>query len=123
MGKVFEKNDPRINRKGRPKKELTFSDVLKKKLKELRKVKKGNIEQEMQTIDIMMEKWIELAIAGDSKAMKDIVERLEGKAIQHIKGAVDVKNFDLQLSDEDIKEFNERMSNMFGSVDIQDDKE
>jgi len=82
----FVKGDPRINRRGRPKKGQTITDILgllldREKDGELRRV-------------TVAEKLIELAIKGDVAALKYLVDRLDGKPRETFTlgdGAVDRK--------------------------------
>ena len=72
MGKPFEKDDPRINRKGRPKKGAALTDILNDKLDLVHKA--GKIKREA-----IAEKIIELAMNGDLAALKYIFDRVDGR--------------------------------------------
>jgi hypothetical protein len=87
MGKPFEKNDPRINRNGRPKKGSALTDILNYKLDLVHKA--GKMKREA-----IAEKIIELAISGDIAALKYIFDRIDGKpkeSIELTNGAIEVR--------------------------------
>jgi len=75
MGKPFAKNDPRINRQGRPKKGTAFTDILNTKLDD--ENKSGLLRREA-----VAEKLIMLAEGGDIAAIKYIMDRVDGKPTQ-----------------------------------------
>jgi len=75
MGKPFAKNDPRINRQGRPKKGTAFTDILNMKLDD--ENKSGLLRREA-----VAEKLIKLAEGGDIAAIKYIMDRVDGKPTQ-----------------------------------------
>ena len=72
MAKPFEKDDPRINRNGRPKKGAALTDLLDDKLDLIHKA--GKIKREA-----IAEKIIELALNGDLTALKYIFDRVDGR--------------------------------------------
>jgi hypothetical protein len=85
-GKPFEKNDPRINRKGRPAKGAALTEILSDKLDA---VKDGKTRRE-----IVAERLIELAENGDIAALKYVFDRTDGKPKESVElsgGAVDQK--------------------------------
>jgi len=87
MGKPFEKNDPRINRKGRPKKGSALTDILNYKLDLVHK--SGKLKREA-----IAEKLIEAALNGDIAALKYIFDRCDGRPKESIEltdGAIDVR--------------------------------
>lgn len=82
------------NPKGRTPKKYTLSDILREKLTDTIKVQKvssdGNTTEELRIkADALLEKWLAIALSGDKNAIKDIIERLEGKPIQAIAGVKD----------------------------------
>jgi len=86
MGK-FEKGDPRINRRGRPKKGECITDILQKLLDN-----KNNVGKLRRVV--VSEKLIELAEKGDITAIKYLVDRLDGKPRETFElkdGAIDKK--------------------------------
>jgi hypothetical protein len=72
MARPFVKDDPRINRRGRPKKGEAITDILQKLLD--KKDDSGKLRREK-----VSEKLIELAEKGDIVAIKYLVDRLDGK--------------------------------------------
>jgi len=87
MAKPFEKNDPRINRQGRPKKGTALTDILSYKLDLVHKSSESKREA-------IAEKLIELALNGDIAALKYVFDRVDGKPIESIvltDGAVDAR--------------------------------
>lgn len=106
------------NPNGRPKKEYTISDILRAKLEEkikfARSLPDGEKKlEEKLTAEALADMWIDIALKGDPKTIKDIVERLEGKAQEHVKhsGNISHNNIDLsKLSTEELEQL-ERLSN------------
>ena len=69
----FQKNDPRINRKGRPKKEFSLTQGLRDFLSETEpKTKK-------QFRELLTQKLIALALRGDMTAIKMIFDYIDGR--------------------------------------------
>jgi hypothetical protein len=68
----FVKNDPRINRKGRPKKGQALTDILNYKLD----LKDGSGKLQREAV---AEKLIGLALAGDIAAIRYIMDRVDGR--------------------------------------------
>jgi hypothetical protein len=97
MGKPFEKNDPRINRKGRPKKGECMTDILNWALDQERKIKddKTGKEKTLLLRHALAEKLISKAVDdGDVAAIKYIYDRLDGRPKESIEltdSAVDTK--------------------------------
>jgi len=82
MPKPFERNDPRINRKGRPKKGQTMTDILNWALDQKRKIKDNETGKEKSLLlrHVLAEKLISKAIdEGDVAAIKYIYDRLDGR--------------------------------------------
>jgi hypothetical protein len=77
MPKPFVKNDPRINRAGRPKKGTALTDILNYQLDLV--FKAGKLKREA-----IAEKLIETALAGDVAALKYVFDRLDGKPVQAV---------------------------------------
>jgi hypothetical protein len=67
------------NPNGRPKKELTMTDALKKKLYA---VKYGL--KDKTNLDIIVDQIIRKAVAGDMWAIGMIYDRIEGKALERV---------------------------------------
>lgn len=72
----FAKGNQEGNRKGRPKKGLAITDILNTKLDE---TTNGKTQREA-----ILEKVIELALAGERWAIEFIADRTEGKALEHV---------------------------------------
>lgn len=70
----FNVHPENINREGRPKKEYAFTDTLLDILKEKPELKRA-----------LIVKLIELASKGDLQAIKELWDRLEGRAPQPVK--------------------------------------
>ena len=68
MPKPFVKNDPRINRAGRPKKGTALTDILSYKLDLVHKA--GKMKREA-----IAERLIEVALDGDVAALKYVFDR------------------------------------------------
>jgi hypothetical protein len=79
----FQKNDFRINRKGRPKKGAALTDILNLKLDE--KDETGKLRRE-----VIAEKLIELAESGDFQALRYLTDRLDGKPKESISLGSDI---------------------------------
>jgi len=87
MPKPFVKNDPRINRNGRPKKGECMTDILNRALDQERKIKEGETGKEKILIlrHALAEKLISKAVdEGDITAIKYIFDRLDGKPKESI---------------------------------------
>ena len=82
MPKPFEKNDPRINRRGRPKKGQTMTDILNWALDQKRRITDDTTGKEKSLLlrQILTEKLVSKAIDdGDIAAIKYIYDRLDGR--------------------------------------------
>ena len=77
MAKPFEKNDPRINRNGRPKKGTALTDILNYKLDLIHKSSKLKREA-------IAEKLIEMALNGDIAALKYVFDRVDGRPKENV---------------------------------------
>lgn len=106
------------NPEGRPKKEYTISDILRAKLEEkikfARSLPDGEKKfEEKLTAEALADMWIDIALKGDPKTIKDIVERLEGKAREHVEHSGNISHTDIdltKLSTEELEQL-ERLSN------------
>jgi hypothetical protein len=88
-GPGFKKNPQNINRKGRPKKGHTLTDILTKELQRLRKIdpdKKGMLSGKK----LIARKMIELAMSGNVIALKEIYNRIDGMPTQKIEAEQDI---------------------------------
>ena len=77
----FKKNDPRINRKGAPKKEWTIKGLIQEALE--RKDKEGVTDKQY-----VYEKLVDMAKSGDMVAQKEMNNRLEGQSKQTIDATI-----------------------------------
>jgi hypothetical protein len=87
MPKPFEKDDPRINRNGRPKKGAALTDILNYKLDLVHK--SGKLKREA-----IAEKLIEAALNGDLAAVKYIFDRVDGRPKETVSlenGSLDIR--------------------------------
>jgi len=66
----FKKNDPRINRNGRPKAEWTWSGVLRQAMEKQIDAK--------QVKELVSEALMDKALQGDVQAIKEIGNRIDG---------------------------------------------
>jgi len=72
-GKPFQKNDERINRRGRAKKGESLTCLLNKKLDEKDK-KTGKLNRQL-----VAEKLYDLAMSGNEVCLRYLVDRIDGK--------------------------------------------
>lgn len=100
-GKPFTKDDPRINRNGRPKGSFSLVEMIKNKLQEIPEGKDKTYAEYF--IEQMMKKTV---VEGDVSMMKDMINRVDGMPKQSIglqgelrvNGAVDDKEFDALMA-------------------------
>ncbi|MDR1398647.1 MAG: DUF5681 domain-containing protein [Treponema sp.] len=102
-GRGFQLNPQYINRKGRPKKGATLTDILNKELgvKSVRLECDGK-DQLITKKEAIALKIIELAINGDLPAIKYIFDRIDGMLTQHIgmdATIVDTTETELKIKD------------------------
>ncbi|MDR1252748.1 MAG: hypothetical protein LBK62_11390 [Treponema sp.] len=87
MANPFKKGDPRINRRGRPRKGAALTDILSFRLDQ--KTDDGKLHRE-----VIADKLIALAEAGDVPALRYLFDRIDGKPTESIEltdGAIDQK--------------------------------
>jgi len=78
MAQAFQKNDPRINRRGRPRKGKSLTDILDRHLRKRKRGEDGKLETSSK--DKLAATLIELAIVDkDIHAIKYIMDRMDGK--------------------------------------------
>jgi hypothetical protein len=78
----FVKNDPRINRRGRPKKGQTLTDILDWALDQKRKIKNEETGEEKSLLlrQMLAQRLIHKAVdEGDVPAIRYIYDRIDGK--------------------------------------------
>jgi hypothetical protein len=83
-GGAFKKDDPRINRNGRPKKGETYTDLIRAMGEREFKKKSGEMVQAKQAI---VDHLFSMALSGDKDslpAIKFIVERMDGAPNQKV---------------------------------------
>jgi len=85
----FAAHPENINRKGRPPKGSTITDRIMMKLEDtismVKRTKDGKRRRVTLTyVDALVDTLFRLAFNGDRKAIRDIVERVEGKPLQQV---------------------------------------
>ena len=103
----FVKGDPRINRKGRPKKGQALTDILSYKLDQ--KTGDGKLHRE-----VVADKLIALAEAGDVSALKYLMDRIDGKPKESIE--MSEKRDDLPADPEERRALAEQIEKELGLV-------
>ena len=84
-GKPFIKNDPRINKKGRPKDSFSLLTILKRELQAIPPEYKG--KERKQYAELLIKKQLYKAIIeGDEQSIKLIWNYVEGTPIQKVIG-------------------------------------
>ena len=117
----FFPGDPNINRKGRPKKGKTLTDVLEKHLKR-RNRKNEDTGKKMSGKDALAIELIQLALDGKNfAAMKYIFDRIDGFPLQAIESEIKdkaKKKHDLsKLTVEELKELKRLTAKAEGKVE------
>jgi hypothetical protein len=79
--KSFVPGDPRINRRGRPRKGKTLTDALAK-------YAASKDEAGTRRGEVLAKKLFELAAGGDVAAIKYIYDRIDGKPVETVRAAV-----------------------------------
>jgi len=95
MPKPFEKNDPRINRKGRPKKGECMTDILNWALDQKRIIENGKTGEKKSLLlrHVLAEKLISKAVDdGDVAAIKYIYDRLDGRPKETVEMSTERNN-------------------------------
>jgi hypothetical protein len=82
---LFEKGDPRINRRGRPRKGKSLTEALNQRLDE--PDASGKTRK-----TLIAEKLVELALTGDVPALRYIFDRLDGRPRQTVNIDVATEN-------------------------------
>lgn len=96
---TFQKGDPRINRNGRPKGSLSFATVLQQEAeKQAGKREDGTT---VSALELITKKLVELAKNGNIMAIKEIADRLDGKARQNIEMDLDANITYHELTEEE----------------------
>lgn len=78
-GRPFTKDDPRINREGRPKGSYSIVELIKKKLQEIPEGKDKTYGEYF--VEQIMKKSV---IEGDVSMMKDVINRVDGMPKQSV---------------------------------------
>ncbi len=75
------------NPKGRPKKDVSFTSLLKKYLDEIPAVKiGGEVNKELTWRQLIVQAWLIGSYKGNATLFKELLERVEGKVAQPIVG-------------------------------------
>jgi hypothetical protein len=77
MSKPFTRNDPRINRRGRPRKGQGLTDILSIRLD-------GKDETGILKRQVIVDRLIKAAMDGDVAALRYIFDRIDGKPTERI---------------------------------------
>ena len=77
--KPFKKNDPRINREGRPRVLPELKEILSQILSEDITNSKGD---KIQALDLIIRQLTAKATKGDLRAIQEVLDRMYGKAKQ-----------------------------------------
>jgi hypothetical protein len=94
----FVPGDPRINRKGRPKKGQSLAEKFRDALTE----KSAEDSEDYTKLDMLIDKVVEMALEGDQSAIEFALARGWGKLIDRIE-ITPKQEYDLsKLSDEEI---------------------
>ena len=113
----FVKNDPRINRKGRPKKGQSLTDILDWILDQKRRIKNGETGEEKSLLlrQMLAQRLINKAVdEGDVPAIKYIFDRLDGKPKETIE--MSGKRDDIPTDPEERRALAERIEKELGLV-------
>lgn len=79
---TFVKDDPNINREGRPKDSFSLVGMIKSKLKEVPEGQKETYAA------LIVKKYLHKAlIEGDRTLLRDLIDRVDGKALQRLANA------------------------------------
>lgn len=84
MPRGFASHPENINRKGRPKRDNSIAEILRKLLDEPASDSNAKTKREM-----ILRKVVDDAFKGDNWARQFIAERTEGKAIERIEAIID----------------------------------
>jgi hypothetical protein len=111
----FVKNDSRINRKGRPKKGQTLTDILDWTLDQKRKIKNGETGEEKSLLlrQMLAQRLVDKALdEGDVPAIKYIFDRLDGRPKETVE--VSEKRDDIPDDPEERRALAERIEQELG---------
>jgi hypothetical protein len=115
MPTPFVKGDTRINRKGRPKKGQTLTDILDWALDQKRKIKNEETGEEKSLLlrQMLAQRLIHKAVdEGDVSAIKYIFDRLDGKPKETVE--VSEKRDDIPDDPEERRALAERIEKELG---------
>jgi hypothetical protein len=111
----FVKGDSRINRRGRPKKGQTLTDILNWVLDQKRKIKNEETGEEKSLLlrQILAQKLIDKAVNdGDVAALKYVFDRIDGKPKETVE--VSEKRDDIPTDPEERRALAEQLRNELG---------
>lgn len=121
-GGPFKEGDPRINRKGRPKKGDTWADILEE-ISERKEVvidkKTGETITYKEAVAIRA---FQEAAKGNSLMFNAIMNRMSGYPKHRIEQHSLTYNMDIDLSEEEVEQFKENLDALYPEDVIIDDK-
>ena len=95
--KPFKKNDPRINREGRPRVLPELKEILSQILSEEITNSKGD---KIQALDLIIRQLTAKATKGDLRAIQEVLDRMYGKSKQIIETqSIEAINTDFDFDD------------------------
>ena len=95
----FVKDDPNINRQGRPVKELSIPKILREISKE------ADATTKQEKIVAMCQTAFDQAIEGDTHARSWIADRMEGKAVERVRQELTTLEFTGENAEEYVRTY------------------
>lgn len=87
----FTKNDPNINRNGRPPKEWTMSSLIEEALEEVEEKSGKSFKS------LVAKRLAHMAVGGDIQAIKEINDRIDGRPQQKIDHTTNGKDLPIPI--------------------------
>ena len=120
-GKPFEEGDPRINRKGRPKKGDTWADILEE-ISEMEVSVDKKTGEKITFKRAVAIKAFQEATKGNTLMFNAIMNRMSGYPKHRVEQYNLTYNMDIELSDDEEKQFKENIDALYPEDIIIDDK-